>query len=49
MDKHQKKIEEMLAVEEYLTAEKVFARNPLEFLDENKNRIDDRIEEVDEI
>jgi len=32
------------AIEAYMTAEKVFSRDPEDFKDENQNRIDDRVE-----
>jgi len=32
------------AIEAYMTAEKVFSRDPADFKDENQNRIDDRVE-----
>lgn len=44
MDKHQKKLEEQFAVEGYLDAEVVFSRDPLDFRDENQNKIDDRLD-----
>lgn len=32
------------AIEAYMTAERVFSRDPGDFKDENQNRIDDRVE-----
>jgi len=49
MDKHQKKLEEQFVVEQFLDARQVFTRDPLEFKDENHNKVDDRLDEVDEI
>ena len=44
MDKHQKKLDEQLAIEGFLDAEAVFTRDPLEFKDEDGNKVDDRLE-----
>lgn len=44
MDKHQKKLEEQFAIEGYLDAETVFSRDPLDFRDENNNKVDDRLD-----
>ena len=49
MDKHTKKLEEQFIVEQFLDAHQVFARDPLNFIDQNGNKVDDRIDEVDEI
>ena len=50
MDKHTKKLEEQFIVEQFLDAEKVFARDPLEFIDKDHDKIDDRVDdEVDEL
>jgi len=49
MDKHQKKLEEQFVVEQFLDAHQVSARDPLNFIDQNGNKVDDRIDEVDEI
>jgi hypothetical protein len=34
----------LAAVEGYLDAEQVLSRDPLDFKDEDKNRVDDRLE-----
>ena len=49
MDKHQKKLEEQFIVEQFLDAHQVFARDPLDFIDKDGNKVDDRIDEVDEV
>lgn len=49
MDNHQKKLEEQFVVEQFLDAHQVFARDPLDFIDKDGNKIDDRLDEVDEI
>lgn len=49
MDKALQNLKEQLAVEKFIEADQVFARDPLEFLDKDGNRIDDRIQDVDEI
>ena len=59
MDKLTKKLKEQIAVEEFINADQVFARDPLEFIDQDGNKVDDRIDgaqgstacgdEVDEI
>ena len=49
MDKHLEKLKEQLAVEKFIEAEKVFTWDPTEFKDEDNNKIDDRIQDVDEI
>ena len=49
MDKHTKKLEEQFIVEQFMDAEKVFARDPLNFIDQDGNKVDDRIDEVDEV
>jgi hypothetical protein len=49
MDKHLEKLKEQIAIEKFINAEKTFSWDPLDFKDENNNRIDDRIDEVDEI
>lgn len=49
MDKHQKKLEEQFVVEQFLDAHQVFARDPLDFIDKDGNKVDDRIDEVDEV
>lgn len=37
-------IDEMDAIQGFLDAETVVSRDPLDFRDENKNRVDDRLE-----
>jgi len=49
MDKHQKKLEEQFVVEQFLDAHQVFARDPLNFIDRDGNKIDERIDDIDEI
>ena len=49
MDKYLEKLKEQLAVEKFIEAEKVFTWDPTEFKDEDNNKIDDRIQDVDEI
>ena len=39
---------ELESVESFLNADKVFSRDPLDFDDANKNRIDDRLEQKSE-
>ena len=49
MDKDQKKLEEQFVVEQFLDAHQVFARDPLNFIDKDGNKIDDRLDDIDEI
>jgi len=47
MDKELEKLKEQIAIEGFLNAYKTFARDPLDFEDVDKDRIDDRAEEID--
>ena len=38
------KAQEEAVVEQFMVAEKVFARDPLDFEDKDKNKIDDRVD-----
>ena len=44
MDKHTKKLEEQFIVEQFLDAHQVFARDPLNFIDWDGDKVDDRID-----
>lgn len=46
MDKELEKLKEQIAIEGFLNADKTFARDPLDFKDVDKDRIDDRAEEA---
>jgi hypothetical protein len=46
MDKELEKLKEQIAIEGFLNADKTFAWDPLDFKDVDKDRIDDRAEEV---
>ena len=49
MDKYEKKLREQLAVEKFIEAERVFTWDPTEFLDKDGNKVDDRLDDIDEI